>query len=108
MALAHYLLAELLHILFVGYATAECNGRVGGIALPERGAERQDWRQGIVAVAAPPVVPAFVMKATKTIKAADVPRKSYMETEEDIDDYLSQLRQQLLAAINSGHKARIQ
>ena len=54
MALAHYLLAELLHICFVGYTTAECNGCVGGIALPERGAERQDWRQGIVAVAAPP------------------------------------------------------
>ncbi|MBX9901152.1 MAG: BREX system P-loop protein BrxC [Burkholderiaceae bacterium] len=62
----------------------------------------------VVAVAAPAVVPAFVMKPTKTIKAADVPGKSYMETAEDVDAYISQLRQQLLAAIQSGHKARIQ
>jgi hypothetical protein len=31
-----------------------------------------------------------------------------METEADVDAYLSQLRQQLLAVINTGHKARIQ
>jgi hypothetical protein len=61
-----------------------------------------------IAVVAPPAAPVFVMKPTKTIKAADVPGKSYMETEDDVDAYLSQLRQQLLAAIQSGHKARIQ
>lgn len=55
-----------------------------------------------------PVAPVFVSKPTKTIKAADVSSKSYMETEADVEAYLGLLRQQLLAVINAGHKARIQ
>jgi hypothetical protein len=55
-----------------------------------------------------PAAPVFVSKPSKTIRAADLTTKSYLETEEDVEAYVNQLRQQLLAAIQSGHKARIQ
>ena len=34
--------------------------------------------------------------------------KTYLESEQDVDDYVAKLRAELMAAIASGHRARIQ
>ena len=47
-------------------------------------------------------------KSTRTIKAADVSSKTYLESEDDVETYIAQLRKELLAVIQSGQKARIQ
>jgi len=47
-------------------------------------------------------------KSTRTIKAAGVSSKTYLESEDDVETYLAQLRKELLAVIQSGQKARIQ
>ena len=47
-------------------------------------------------------------KAARVIRAADFSSKSYLETEAEVDDYLSKLKAELLAAIRAGQRARIQ
>ncbi len=47
-------------------------------------------------------------KPAKVVRAADFSSKSYLETETEIDEYLEKLRNELLAAIQSGQRARIQ
>jgi hypothetical protein len=55
-----------------------------------------------------PNVPAPAAKPTRVIRAAELSAKTYLETEADIDAYVSRLREALVAAINSGQKARVQ
>ena len=47
-------------------------------------------------------------KDIKVVKLAHVTFKTYLETEEDVDDYLQKLRETLLTAIKSEAKVRIQ
>ncbi len=47
-------------------------------------------------------------KPTKVIRAADITPKTYLETEAEIDAYLTQLRAKLMAALEAGHRVRIQ
>lgn len=51
-----------------------------------------------------PVMP----KPAKVIRAADLATQSYLETEAEVEDYITRLRTELLAAIKSGQRARIQ
>ena len=47
-------------------------------------------------------------KPIRVIRTADLRAKTYLETEQDVEDYVSKLRTELMAAIASGHRARIQ
>lgn len=47
-------------------------------------------------------------KPAKVIRAADLATQSYLETEAEVEDYIERLRTELLAAIKSGQRARIQ
>jgi hypothetical protein len=47
-------------------------------------------------------------KPIRVVRTADLNAKSYLETEQDVDDYVAKLRAQLMAAIAAGHRARIQ
>lgn len=48
------------------------------------------------------------IKVVKIVKPAHVAFKAYLETEEDVDDYLQKLREALMAAIKSEARVRIQ
>lgn len=54
----------------------------------------------------PPAPPAA--KPIRVVRTADLNAKTYLETEQDVDDYVANLRAELMAAIASGHRARIQ
>ena len=47
-------------------------------------------------------------KPIRVVRTADLNAKTYLETEQDVDDYVAKLRAELMAAIASGHRARIQ
>ncbi|MEI6800823.1 MAG: BREX system P-loop protein BrxC, partial [Pseudomonadota bacterium] len=47
-------------------------------------------------------------KTTKVIRAAELSSKTYLETEADVDTYISKLKDELLAAVRAGQIARIQ
>ena len=47
-------------------------------------------------------------KPAKVIRAADLSSKSYLETEAEVEEYLAKLKAELLAAIRTGQRARIQ
>lgn len=47
-------------------------------------------------------------KQTKVIKPAHLTSKTYLETERDVEDYLQELRETLMAAIKSNIRVRIQ
>ena len=47
-------------------------------------------------------------KTTKVIRAAELSSKTYLETEADVDAYISKLKDELLAAVRAGQIARIQ
>ncbi|OYW40486.1 MAG: ATPase [Hydrogenophilales bacterium 12-61-10] len=51
---------------------------------------------------------AIAPKSAKVIRAADLVTQSYLETEAEVEDYIEKLRAELLAAIKSGQRARIQ
>ena len=53
-------------------------------------------------------VPPPVAKTTKVIRAADLSSKTYLETEADVEAYISKLKTELLAALKAGQFARIQ
>lgn len=55
-----------------------------------------------------PAIPAPVAKPIKVIRVADLGGKTYLETESDVEAYVDKLKAQLLAAIHSGQKARLQ
>ena len=47
-------------------------------------------------------------KTTKVVKASEFSTKTYLETEADVDAYISKLKEELLTAVRSGQIARIQ
>ena len=47
-------------------------------------------------------------KTTKVIRAAELSSKTYLETEADVDAYISKLKDELMAAVRAGQIARIQ
>lgn len=47
-------------------------------------------------------------KPVKVIKTSELSTKSYLETEAEVEDYLARLKTELMSAIASGHRARIQ
>jgi hypothetical protein len=48
------------------------------------------------------------IKPIKVIHPAELGNKTYLETTEDVDEYVDKLRAALLAAIGAGQRARIQ
>jgi hypothetical protein len=57
----------------------------------------------------PPLAPtATAAKPIRVVRPADLGGKTYLETEQEVEDYVAKLRAELLAAIASGHRARIQ
>ena len=55
----------------------------------------------------PPAAPPAA-KPIRVVRTADLGAKTYLETEQEVDDYVAKLRAELMAAIASGHRARIQ
>jgi hypothetical protein len=56
-----------------------------------------------------PLAPsAIASKPIRVVRPADLGGKTYLETEKEVEDYVAKLRAELLAAIASGHRARIQ
>jgi len=55
-----------------------------------------------------PNVPVPAAKPTKVIRAADFSAKSYLETEPDVEAFITKLRAELLSAVRAGQKARLQ
>ena len=55
-----------------------------------------------------PNVPVPATKPTKVIRAADFSAKSYLETEPDVEAFITKLRAELLNAVRAGQKARLQ
>ncbi|MDY7545494.1 BREX system P-loop protein BrxC [Glaciimonas sp. CA11.2] len=53
-------------------------------------------------------LPAPVAKPIRVIKLAELSSKSYLETDDEVEDYVAKLKTELLAVIASGHRARIQ
>lgn len=49
-----------------------------------------------------------VVKPIKTLKAKELASKEYLETPEDIEEFLSTLRQQLTEAVDKGERVRLQ
>jgi hypothetical protein len=53
-------------------------------------------------------VPAPAAKTTKVIRAAELSSKTYLETEADVNAYLTMLKAELMSAVQAGQIARIQ
>ncbi|RKR45950.1 BREX system P-loop protein BrxC [Paraburkholderia sp. BL17N1] len=47
-------------------------------------------------------------RPVKVIRASDLSAKTYLDTPQDVENYLAKLRSELLSAIESGHRARLQ
>ena len=72
------------------------------VHVPEPGDTTKPPRPG------PERVPPAPTKITKVIHAAGLSSKTYLETEADVDIYVSTLKAELLAAVRAGQIARIQ
>ena len=72
------------------------------VPIPEPGDTTKPPRPG------PERVPPAPAKITKVIHAAGLSSKTYLETEADVDTYVSTLKAELLAAVRAGQIARIQ
>lgn len=55
-----------------------------------------------------PNVPQQPAKTTKVIRAAELSSETYMETEVDVDAYVSKLKSEMLAAVRAGQIVRVQ
>ena len=55
-----------------------------------------------------PPVPGPAAKTTRVVRAADFSSKPYLESEADVEAYVNKLKAELLAAVRSGQKARVQ
>ena len=55
-----------------------------------------------------PNVPPQPAKTTKVIRASEMSSKTYLETEDDVDAYVSKFKTELLAAVRAGQIVRIQ
>lgn len=82
--------------------------------LRDKGGELLDDSIGIIEKAQTPPPkhglppPPGPNKAPRVIRASSLAGKMYMETEGDVEDYISKLRAELLSAIQSGQRARIE
>jgi hypothetical protein len=47
-------------------------------------------------------------KPIKVVKSCDLSAKTYMESAEDVEEFVDALKSELLAVVSSGHRARIQ
>jgi len=47
-------------------------------------------------------------KPVRVVKPSDLATKSYLETEAEVEDYIARLKSELMSAIATGHRARIQ
>ena len=47
------------------------------------------------------------VKPIREIRAADLSKKTYLETEQDVDTYVTELKQQLLAALAGNNRVRV-
>ena len=57
---------------------------------------------------AAPVAPVPVARPVKVIRLADIPSKTYLESEAEVDEYIEALRKVLLETVKSGSRARVQ
>ena len=55
-----------------------------------------------------PNVPTPAPRIARVVRAAELASQPYLETEADIDAYLTRLKSELLAVVRAGHKARVQ
>ena len=55
-----------------------------------------------------PATHSVTVKSIQAVRAADVLAQSYLETEADVDAYISKLKAELLAVVRAGKKARVQ
>ena len=55
-----------------------------------------------------PNVPAPAPKTTRVVRAAEFSNQPYLETEAEVDAYLTRLKSELLAVVRAGQKARVQ
>jgi len=62
----------------------------------------------VINVGSAPIIQTVTPKPARVIRAADFSSKSYLETEAEVEDYISKLKAELLAAIKAGQRARIQ
>ncbi|MCF8210863.1 MAG: BREX system P-loop protein BrxC, partial [Rhodoferax sp.] len=53
-------------------------------------------------------VPQATTKTTRVVRIADISTKSYLETEADVEAFVSKLKAELLSAVRAGQKARLQ
>jgi hypothetical protein len=70
---------------------------------PIRGASTSDEATDVV----PAPLPAAA-KPIRVVRSAEVGIKTYLESVSDVDDYIEKLRAELLSAITSGHRVRVQ
>lgn len=62
-----------------------------------------------VAAASKPVTAQVTIKPTKTVKAANLTAgKSYLESETEVENYITRLRDELLVIVKAGNRARIE
>ena len=54
------------------------------------------------------VSPAPAPKTTRVVRAAEFSNQPYLETEAEVDAYLTRLKSELLAVVRAGQKARVQ
>ena len=52
--------------------------------------------------------PAPAPKTTRVVRAAEFSNQPYLETEAEVDAYLTRLKSELLAVVRAGQKARVQ
>jgi hypothetical protein len=53
-------------------------------------------------------VPQPAVKTTRVIRAADFSAKTYLETEHDVEAFVTKLKAELLTTVRAGQKARLQ
>lgn len=58
--------------------------------------------------APPPQPPAPVAKPIQVVRVADMGSKTYLESEADVEGFVSQLKAEPLATVRAGKKARVQ
>jgi hypothetical protein len=55
-----------------------------------------------------PTAPVSVARPVKVVRLADIPSKTYLESEAEVDEYIEVLRKVLLETVKSGSRARVQ
>ncbi len=83
------------------FVQASKPAKAPGQTAPRSGQPPTTGGTATVLVAAEP-------KPVKVVKPSDLATKSYLETETEVEDYIARLKSELLGAIASGHRARIQ